>query len=51
MKADRHPLLHKAVLFDLGGVVYDSPFVELFQYEKELSLPRGYFNKVRYCKN
>lgn len=37
---------YKAVLFDLGGVVLDSPFVELYKYEEELSLPKNFFNKA-----
>lgn len=34
----------KAVIFDIGGVVLKSPFIEIAAYEKELRLPPNYLN-------
>lgn len=36
----------KAVLFDLGGVVFDSPFEAMAQYEAERHMPPGSINRV-----
>eukprot|EP00029_Vermamoeba_vermiformis_P013845 TRINITY_DN8777_c0_g1_i1.p1 TRINITY_DN8777_c0_g1~~TRINITY_DN8777_c0_g1_i1.p1 ORF type:complete len:272 (-),score=29.34 TRINITY_DN8777_c0_g1_i1:50-865(-) len=37
---------YKAVIFDLGGVVFDSPLKGIYKYERELNLPRGFFSKI-----
>lgn len=41
------PTHYKAVIFDLGGVVYDSPLVGLGRYATELGLASGFFKKVQ----
>jgi hypothetical protein len=38
---------YRAVLFDIGGVVFDSPFVAIYRYEEQLGLPKHTINKVR----
>ncbi len=40
----RHPF--QAVLFDLGGVVFTSPFEAIYSYEKDLGLRKNSINKV-----
>ncbi len=35
-----------AVIFDLGGVVFDSPLHEIARYEAELALPPGVVNRT-----
>lgn len=35
-----------AVLFDLGGVVLESPFTALREYERTAQLPEGFINRV-----
>lgn len=37
---------YKAVIFDLGGVVLDSPLHEIARYEQENSLPPGFISLV-----
>lgn len=37
---------YKAVIFDLGGVVLDSPLHEIARYEREHRLPPGFINRV-----
>jgi hypothetical protein len=37
---------YRAVIFDLGGVVFDSPVKGISRYERELNLPRGFLSKV-----
>ncbi len=36
----------EAVLFDLGGVVLESPFTALREYERTADLPEGFINRV-----
>jgi putative hydrolase of the HAD superfamily len=36
----------KAVIFDLGGVVLDSPLHAIARYEAELGIPAGHINRV-----
>lgn len=36
----------RAVLFDLGGVVFDSPFAAMAEYEAERHMPPGSINRV-----
>ena len=36
----------RAVIFDLGGVVLDSPLHAIADYERELGLPRNFVNQV-----
>ncbi len=36
----------RAVLFDLGGVVLDSPLHAIARYERELGIPAGVVNRV-----
>ena len=36
----------KAVIFDLGGVVVDSPLHAIHRYERELGIPEGVVNRV-----
>jgi putative hydrolase of the HAD superfamily len=36
----------RAVIFDLGGVVLDSPLHAIALYERELGLPPGFVNRV-----
>jgi len=36
----------RAVIFDLGGVVLDSPLHAIAAYERELGLPTGFVNRV-----
>ncbi len=38
------PREHDAVIFDLGGVVFDSPLNAISDYEKELDLKRNAIN-------
>ena len=35
----------QAVLFDLGGVVLESPFIAISQYERDLDLPQHTINR------
>jgi putative hydrolase of the HAD superfamily len=37
---------YRAVLFDLGGVVLDSPLHAIARYERELGVPVGHVNRV-----
>lgn len=37
---------YRAVLFDLGGVVLDSPLHVIAAYERELGIPAGFVNRV-----
>lgn len=36
----------QAVIFDLGGVVLDSPIHAIARYERELGIPSGFVNRV-----
>jgi len=36
----------RAVIFDLGGVVLDSPLHAIAAYERELGIPSGFVNRV-----
>src|SRR4029453_14503389 len=36
----------RAVIFDLGGVVLDSPLHAIARYERELGIPQGHVNRV-----
>src|SRR5688572_22643950 len=36
----------RAVIFDLGGVVLDSPLHVIAAYERELGIPAGFVNRV-----
>jgi len=36
----------RAVIFDLGGVVIDSPLHAIAAYERELGIPAGFVNRV-----
>jgi epoxide hydrolase-like predicted phosphatase len=36
----------RAVIFDLGGVVLDSPLHAIAAYERELGIPAGFVNRV-----
>jgi len=36
----------RAVIFDLGGVVMDSPLHAIAAYERELGIPEGHVNRV-----
>jgi putative hydrolase of the HAD superfamily len=36
----------RAVIFDLGGVVLDSPLHAIARYERELGIPPGHVNRV-----
>lgn len=36
----------RAVLFDLGGVVLDSPLQAIARYEREIGIPAGHVNRV-----
>ncbi|KAF8969910.1 HAD-like domain-containing protein [Flammula alnicola] len=36
--------MHKAVIFDIGGVVMRSPFIAIAAYERKLGLPPNYIN-------
>ena len=36
----------RAVIFDLGGVVLDSPLDAIAAYERELAIPAGFVNRV-----
>jgi putative hydrolase of the HAD superfamily len=38
--------LVRAVIFDLGGVVIDSPLHAIARYERELGIPAGVINRV-----
>lgn len=40
------PVIIKAVLFDVGGVLTSSPFEAILDFEKSASLPAGFFRKV-----
>ncbi len=37
---------HEAVIFDLGGVVLDSPLHAIARYEREAGIPAGFVNRV-----
>jgi epoxide hydrolase-like predicted phosphatase len=37
---------YRAVIFDLGGVVLDSPLHAIARYERELGIPAGFVNRV-----
>lgn len=37
---------HKAVLFDLGGVVLDSPLHAIARFERDSGIPVGFVNRV-----
>jgi epoxide hydrolase-like predicted phosphatase len=37
---------YRAVIFDLGGVVLDSPLHAIARYERELGIPNGFVNRV-----
>jgi putative hydrolase of the HAD superfamily len=37
---------YRAVIFDLGGVVLDSPLHAIARYERELGIPVGHINRV-----
>jgi len=39
-------MAYRAVIFDLGGVVLDSPLHAIARYEQELGLPAGFVNRV-----
>src|SRR5262245_28348418 len=39
-------MLFRAVIFDLGGVVLDSPLHAIAAYERELGIPAGFVNRV-----
>jgi putative hydrolase of the HAD superfamily len=39
-------LRYRAVIFDLGGVVLDSPLHAIAAYERELGIPAGFVNRV-----
>ena len=36
----------KAALFDLGGVVFTSPFEQFAEYEREVGLPEGFIRRL-----
>ncbi|KAF8201612.1 HAD-like domain-containing protein [Pholiota molesta] len=36
--------MHKAVIFDIGGVVMRSPFIAIAAYERKMGLPQNYIN-------
>jgi putative hydrolase of the HAD superfamily len=40
------PHAYRAVIFDLGGVVLDSPLHAIARYERELGIPVGHVNRV-----
>jgi len=37
---------YRAVIFDLGGVVFDSPLHAIARYERDRDLPEGFVNRV-----
>ena len=37
---------YRAVIFDLGGVVLDSPLHAIARYERDLGIPAGFVNRV-----
>ena len=37
---------HRAVIFDLGGVIVDSPMAGIARYESELGLEAGFINRL-----
>ncbi len=37
---------HRAVIFDLGGVVLDSPLHAIARFERECGIPAGFVNRV-----
>ena len=39
-------MTHKAVIFDLGGVVLDSPLHAIARYERDAGIPAGFVNRV-----
>ena len=39
-------MAYRAVSFDLGGVVLDSPLHAIARYEQELGIPAGFVNRV-----
>jgi putative hydrolase of the HAD superfamily len=44
--AGGHAVRHRAVIFDLGGVVLDSPLHAIAAFERECGLPAGFVNRV-----
>lgn len=41
-----HPLSYRAVIFDLGGVVLDSPLHAIAHYERDEGIPENFINRV-----
>jgi putative hydrolase of the HAD superfamily len=39
-------LSHRAVIFDLGGVVLDSPLHAIAAFERDTGIPEGFINRV-----
>ena len=39
-------MTHRAVIFDLGGVVLGSPLHAIAAYERDLGIPHGFVNRV-----
>jgi putative hydrolase of the HAD superfamily len=39
-------MAYRAVIFDLGGVVLDSPLHAIARYERDLGIPAGFVNRV-----
>ncbi len=37
---------HRAVIFDIGGVIVDSPMEGIARYERDRELPRGFINRL-----
>jgi hypothetical protein len=37
---------YRAVIFDIGGVVLDSPIHAIAGYERDLGIPAGFVNRV-----
>ena len=37
---------HRAVIFDLGGVVLGSPLHAIARFERDCGLPSGFINRV-----
>jgi putative hydrolase of the HAD superfamily len=42
----REGVVHEAVIFDLVGVVLESPLREIARYEEERGIPRGFINRL-----
>jgi len=40
------PVRHRAVIFDLGGVVLGSPLHAIAAFERDLGIPAGFVNRV-----